>query len=136
MSEEFIIDIEEVIGVGVDVSEYANETYDGYRIKTNRQDIMLLIDDGQQCCEDWGYFWTNDNIQEFIFRKLLEIRVTDKSLDTRTLDDIYIDEGHIMFIDLVTDYGTLQFTAYNAHNGYYSHHALIVSKQLTRSEVL
>lgn len=133
---EFIINIEEVSNIIMEDNEYSYLSYDGYRVKTNRQEILLLIDNGQNCCEDWGYFWTNDNINEFIFRQLIEITVTDTSLNTTKIDDIFLDEGDTMFVNLVTDVGVLQFTAYNAHNGYYGHRALLVSKQLTHSERL
>jgi hypothetical protein len=35
-----------------------------------------------------------------------------------------------MFVNIDTSRGRLQFVAYNAHNGYYSHEATVSSKQL------
>jgi hypothetical protein len=41
--------------------------------------------------------------------------------------------GNIMFVNLTTDRGALQFVAYNIHNGYYGHEATVTCKQLTYS---
>jgi hypothetical protein len=39
-------------------------------------------------------------------------------------------------VNIDTDRGQLQFVAYNEHNGYYGHNAVVVSKQLTHEECL
>ncbi len=41
-----------------------------------------------------------------------------------------------MFVNLETNVGLLQFVAYNSHNGYYGHDAVLVSKQLNLTEAL
>ena len=48
----------------------------------------------------------------------------------------YLDSGGAMFVNLETSEGLLQFVAYNAHNGYYGHEAVLVSKQLNHEERL
>ena len=42
--------------------------YDGYKIKTEKHEFYILIENGQCCCEDWGYFFLNDDEKE-IFMK-------------------------------------------------------------------
>jgi len=108
--------------------------YDGYSVTTNKQTIKLGIDNGQCCCENWGYFWTNDNVEEFIGAEVLDVKIVDECLDVHQAPEIY--EGGVMFVTIVTDRGDLQFTAYNEHNGYYGHAAIVVSEQLTEEIVL
>ncbi len=110
---------------------------EGYEVTTNFQVISLLIDNQQNCCESWGYFWSNDNPQDFIGATLRDITLTDTLLNTEKLGDIGgLDEGGVMFVTLDTDKGQLQFVAYNGHNGYYGHTATVKSRQLSHSAVL
>jgi hypothetical protein len=113
--------------------------FDGYEVVTTEQTIRLLIDNSQSCCETWGYFWCNDNPQEFVGAEVRGVSVTDTALNTKKLDEKDCndrDEGGIMFVNIDTDRGVLQFVAYNSHNGYYGHVACVECKQLTCSEGL
>lgn len=98
-------------------------SYDGYRIKTDKHEFNILIDNGQCCCESWGYFYLNDDEQEFVGTELREVNLTDKALNKSKVEesDYYEEDGGIQFVDFVTDKGVLQFAVYNAHNGYYGH---------------
>jgi hypothetical protein len=112
------------------------DTMDGYIIETTNQTIKLGIDNCQQCCEEWGYFLTEDDPEDFIGAKLLDIKITDTLLrEAKHLkvsgelpDELHT--GNAMFVDLITDRGVLQFVAYNEHNGFYGHDACVISKQL------
>ncbi|MFA2603632.1 hypothetical protein ABR763_01255 [Bacillus cereus] len=111
----------------------------GYAITTDKQVIKLLIDDGQCCCENYGYFMSEDNLEEFIGAALLDIKITDTSRNVTKLKELDLEDmygGDIMFVDLITSEGTLQFAAYNEHNGYYGHEAKVISQQLNHSEYL
>lgn len=114
----------------------------GYVITTNKQVIKLLIDDVQQCCENFGYFMSEDDFSDFIGAELLDIKVTETELKEGLLEKHDLDindrwfEGGVMFVDLVTSKGTLQFVAYNEHNGYYGHEAKVISEQLKHEEYL
>lgn len=122
--------------------------YQGYKITTDRQEILLLIEADQQCCEVWGYLMSEDNLDEFVGATLLGLRVINT--DGKTASEIKPDEDYrdddfddsdgrfdnAMFVNIETDRGTLQFTAYNEHNGYYGHTARVVSQQLTHEETL
>jgi hypothetical protein len=123
MNTETIVSIKEVDG-----------DYAGYHVTTDQQVIELEIWNKQDCCENWGYFWSNDNPDDFIGATLQEVRITDTILDTEKLVDVY--DGGIMFVSLYTSSGVLQFVAYNEHNGYYGHDAIVKSKQLNHTEVL
>lgn len=111
----------------------------GYDIITSKQIIHLYIDNNNNFCEEWGYFWCNDVVEDFIGAELLRVTLTDDVLNEAFLikkgcENIY--EGNIMFVNLETSKGTLQFVAYNIHNGYYGHPATVECSQLTHSEVL
>ena len=103
----------------------------GYVVTTTDQVIELLIDNVGDCCESWGWFWSNDNPQDFIGAELIGVEVVDTALGVATLDKVgSLDGGGVMFVNLKTSVGVLQFTAYNSHNGYYGHTATVSSKQL------
>lgn len=108
--------------------------YDGFIITTSEQEIKMGIENGQSCCEDWGYLMSEDNVDEFIGADLIDIKVVDQALNTKANIDVY--DGGIMFINIETSKGVLQFVAYNSHNGYYGHSAGVISKQVNESVVL
>lgn len=134
--------MEKILSIKEVELELENEwgTYSGFEITTDNQVIKLLIQSNQQCCERWGYFMSEDDIQSFVGTHFLKLKITDTELkegllEKHNLDDEYF-EGGVMFVDIETTSGTLQFVAYNAHNGYYGHQAMIISKQLKHEERL
>lgn len=113
--------------------------FDGYEIATDQQHILLLITGDQQCCESFGYLLTEDDPSKFIGATLLGVDRIDMARNEKTVflrralgwEDYYdLDEGDAMFVNVKTDRGTLQFVAYNAHNGYYGHEVRIISRDL------
>ena len=117
------------------IEETTFDNKDGFIITTDTQVIKLGIENYQCCCEDWGYFMSKDNLVEFIGADLITIRVTDTALETwKEIEELY--EGGVMFINLETTNGLLQFVAYNKHNGYYGHDACVISKELNESKFL
>lgn len=136
-----------------EIKKYEGNRYDGFgkeagfQIVTTEQVITLAIDDQSSCCEQWGYFLTEDDTNKFVGQELRGVKITDTNRSTKTFKDwredgwdndnnISLDAGEVMFVDIETDRGPLQFVAYNAHNGYYGHEARIDSKQLEHSKVL
>jgi len=111
-------------------------TYEGYLVTTDKQAIKLGISDGQSCCENSGYFISEDNLQDFIGSNLLSISIADALLKSGDFDVNDMYEGGVMFVNINTSNGLLQFVAYNQHNGYYGHEAVVVSEQLNHSESL
>lgn len=97
--------------------------YDGYEVVTTKHRYFFGIEDGQSCCENWGYFVTNDNIEDFFNATLFSVDIVDDCLRKEKAPSIY--EGGVMFVNFETSHGTLQFTAYNEHNGYYGHRAIL-----------
>jgi hypothetical protein len=109
----------------------------GYAITTDKQVVKMLIDDDASCCESWGYFLSEDNPSHFVGTHLLNITITDTALTTKNFSDYdFLDMGGVMFVNIETDKGVLQFVAYNAHNGYYGHEAKVISEQINHSEIL
>jgi hypothetical protein len=129
---EVIKEIKEVEGIkGHDKYDWMR--FDGYQVTTDSQSIVLGISNGQDCCEQWGYFMSNDDIQSFVGAELKEIRVVDEALNSHDLEKhlgYSMYDGGVMYVNLETDRGTLQFTAYNSHNGYYGHTAVVRSSTL------
>ena len=133
---EKIIKIEEITFEQKETgSNYVNH-YDGFVINTDKQVIKLGIENGQACCEHWGYFMTQDDLSDFVGANLIGITLTDTALNTKDLDDNGVEEGECMFVNINTDKGLLQFVAYNIHNGYYGHQAIVVSETLNHEVYL
>ncbi len=61
----------------------------------------------------------------------------DNALNNTKIEELEsLESGGAMFVHLETSEGLLQFVAYNSHNGYYGHDAVLVSKQLNHEEGL
>jgi hypothetical protein len=91
---------------------------------------------------------SEDDPEKFINADLLGIEITDINRTGRRFvtgyevgykhekDDIHLDSGETLFVDIQTNLGTLQFVAYNSHNGYYGHSVRVESKQITHEATL
>lgn len=103
---------------------------DGYKVVTEDHEMAVLIDNGQSCCESWGYFSSDDDLQQYIGAELKEVNLVDVALNVKKVEDNganFLDEGGIQFVNFVTDKGTFQLAVYNVHNGYYGH-GIVVAK--------
>lgn len=126
----------------ISITEIDEKDFSGYLIKTTKQNIKLLMETEQQCCEYAGYFISQENFDEFINAEVYNVKLTDDCLNEAMLKQHDINpsdeyfRGGIMFVNIETSKGTLQFTAYNEHNGYYGHEAQVISTQLTTKELL
>lgn len=119
------------------VDERSWGTFEGFQIITNIQTIKIGISSGQSCCERFGMIITNDNISEFEGSVFKSISIVDEVLENKKIEEIeYLDSGGAMFVNIETNKGLLQFVAYNSHNGYYGHEAVLISKQLNHYESL
>lgn len=101
---------------------------DGYSIKTDKHEWYILIDNGQSCCESWGYITSDDNFDKYTGKELVEVKLTDKELNSKMLEgfEYGFDAGGIQFVDFkFSDGDVLQFAVYNGHNGYYGHDILV-----------
>ena len=98
--------------------------WSGYEIITTTYVHNFTIQNGDQCCELWGCLLTNDNKEDFIGASVKDINFTTlghldkKKFNIDRMDD---DGDEVVFINVETDRGTLQFVAYTMHNGYYGH---------------
>jgi len=134
--------VEKIIEINDFEEKEGHGSVAGFEVVTNKQSIKLFIDNNSQCCERWGHFRCNDNPREFIGAKLRGVSLTDTALneaqmkanDPNPFDKWF--EGGVMFVNLETNKGTLQFVAYNDHNGYYGHEAKVQCTQLTHRECL
>ncbi len=128
--KEIIISVEEVFNLGEKYNQF-----DGYKITTDKQEIFVLISNGQSCCEQWGYLSSNDGLEDFSGAELLKLELVDEALNKQQIKDEFkygLDEGSIIFVNFETDRGTFQLAVYNNHNGYYGHNIKITSNQLTK----
>lgn len=119
---EIVLSVTEVDDQHLNHREYTR--YSGYAIKTSTRLIKILIDLETSCCESPGYFCSEDNFEDFISAEVLDVKVVDTALKVYEITDF--EEGGVMFVNLETSKGTLQFAAYNQQNGYYGHNAILM----------
>lgn len=107
--------------------------YDGYKITTSEHEYRILIDNGQSCCESWGYFSSDDDFDSFIGKGLVSVELTDKALNNIKVEESGYysgDGGGIQFVNFKINNGAvLQFAVYNSHNGYYGHPIIIAKDE-------
>lgn len=126
--------MEQIISINEGQFEVNNYWYEGFQIITAQQIINVGISSGQSCCESFGTLVTNDDAKDFIGALLVSIAIVDTALQNKKIDALeYLDEGGAMFVNFETDRGLFQIVAYNGHNGYYGHEAVLFSKQLTKT---
>jgi len=107
-----------------------DKSYEGFIIEADDERIQVGISSGQQCCEEYGYLITNDEIKDFIGSTILSISVVDEVLNKKEIQELEcLDCGEAMFVNLETSNGLLQLVAYNSHNGFYGHEAVLISKK-------
>jgi hypothetical protein len=126
--------IEEIKNYKID-----GQLFDGFKISSQTEEILAIISNDQDCCEKFGYFATNDNINEFVGADIFGIDITSECLDKTRLEKEkltkdWLDAGKVVFVDIQTNKGTLQLAVYNSHNGYYGHDIKIRSRNLIHEE--
>ena len=130
---EKILKIEEVSNVQHTPEGGWKSHYDGYKVVTDAQEIFILVSNGQSCCESYGYVVSEDDVQSFVGTDLTDVKVVDTGVNEKMVEaGQSLDCGDIMFVNLETNKGTLQFAVYNAHNGYYGHHGVVESVQIKK----
>lgn len=99
---------------------------DGYVVTTTNHTYRVLIDNEESCCESWGYFSTDDNLEDYIGSELISVELTDKALKTEPIEELeYLDCGGVQFVTFKTSKGDFQLAVYNGHNGYYGHGIIV-----------
>lgn len=102
------------------VFDSLNHNYEGYVIETTQETILILIDNQASCCEIFGHVCSDDDFSKYKKAVISDIIRVDEALDTLPIEKDY--KGEAIFINVVTNIGTIQFALYNSHNGYYGHH--------------
>lgn len=137
MTDKILL-IEEIENVSPDNNFEQSKTwyggFDGIHIKTEKNEIYFLIDNEQNCCESWGYLSSNDDYNEFIGAEYQGYNnITSEKLSAQIGD---VEEGGTVFLNIITDRGTLQFAVYNRQNGCYGHKVLIIVNGKTEEEYI
>ena len=109
------------------ITEITKDYMSGYKVITDNTSILVMISNCQQCCEDWGYFSSEEDTSYFIGATLRAINLVDTALDVHRIKEVEdgLQEKDIQFVNFETDRGTLQLAVYNEHNGYYGHDVLV-----------
>jgi len=99
----------------------------GLLLETDKDDIKILINNEQYCCENFGtlFFNTPGDPEKHIGAKLLEVKQITVSNESYLGKYGLDDGGDEIQLRIITSKGYLQYAIYNAHNGYYAHSGLI-----------
>ena len=112
--------------------------FEGVCIQTNKRLIYFLIYNGQQCCEEWGYLSSPDNIKDFIGLKVENISGVgspSEGFKKHTILHKY-ECNEFAILQIETDKGTLEWAVYNSHNGYYSHKVIVIIGDIIKEDCL
>lgn len=109
------------------IEELRDGDYDGYKVTTDKRTLDVAVDNGQYCCESWGYMSSEDDLEGFVGATLLRVESVDKALNTKTEPE-YLD-GSVYFVNFYTSKGMFQLVVYDSHNGYYGHSFKIMEKE-------
>jgi len=89
----------------------------------DKNDVLVGFDNDQQCCESFGWFYSNSRPKSYDTAK-----ITPKNLEAFNFDPDYVKTVNLggerdgVTFRLENDEGNvLYLTLHNAHNGYYSH---------------
>jgi len=102
------------------IEELRDGDYDGYKITTDKRTLDVAVDNGQCCCEYWGYMSSEDDLESFVGAALLRVESVDTALNAKT-EPGELDEGTVYFVNFYTSRGMFQLAVYDSHNGYYGH---------------
>lgn len=91
---------------------------EGYKIVTDKQEILILINNSQQCCEEWGYeacsekgiLETQDDLDDYIGAEILDIEIvdTEKDIYKNLTDRVYrFYSSNAEFVNIKTSKGKL-----------------------------
>ena len=108
------------------------QTFDGYMIKTEKDVYYFLIENGQSCCEMWGYISSDDDLNKYVGKELVSVEIVNLACDkiSKILEEGYIQESECEFINVNFKNGDLlQLTVYNSHNGCYGHDVLFIKNK-------
>lgn len=122
-----IKEYENICSSDIELNNKYPKYYEGFVIKTDKKTFFLLISNNDCCCEIFGHISSEDDLNQFIGSTLRSVERTDcllKNFSVKLIKNNITREDSI-FLTLDTSKGTLQFTVYNRHNGYYGHEVII-----------
>ena len=76
---------------------------------------IQITDNGQSCCES-RYMTSDDDIKHIIGHRLMDIEVVDGPDES---DEEGYSYHEIQFLNIKTNFSSVQFASHNEHNGYY-----------------
>lgn len=127
-----ILSIQEVYDVEINLGHFLME---GYLIKTTNNEYCVLISNERNCCEEWAFMASEDDLEYYIGAELLEVTLTDIALNQKILKKLPLDWEYmvkeIQFVEFKTNKGIFQLAVYNGHNGHYGHEIVIARKNTT-----
>ena len=119
-----IIEIEEVHGIKLSEKDW--QSYEGYRVQTDKTKVLVLVSSGQDCCESFGTLSSFEDPKEFIGAEVISVDRVDTEYKKYAELEYGVDQGDTIFINFETTKGTFQLAVYNQHNGYYGHDAKVL----------
>jgi hypothetical protein len=116
MTSDLYIDVQQKEYIR-SIGEFESSTWKGIRIFTTKQMITMAIENTTLCCEEWGI-----DITYPIASNMIGLEIIDAP---RWQQDQITGEKTIVSIAVPTVYGNIVISAWNDHNGYYTHNVQV-----------
>lgn len=117
--------------IELDMGSYRDNSY-----------VKFGIYQHSNCCENWGYLTSEDDLEQFVGADLINVYMVDTALKVYPVmkeafnSNEESSEDCVQFVNINTSVGMLQLVAYNAHNGYYGHAVVLESENLSHRETI
>lgn len=109
--------------------------YEGYRIKTEQDNIKFVVDNSKNVGELWGYLSTPEDLKDYIGAEYLGY--TSDSRDKTKVSNNIERLSNCQFLNIKTSNGDIDFAVYNAcGNFYHKETLLIINNKIISSEII
>ena len=119
----------------LDISIVKMKGYEGYRIKTEQDNIKFVVDNSKNVGELWGYLSTPEDLKDYIGVEYLGY--TSDSRDKTKVSNSIERLSNCQFLNIKTSNGDIDFVVYNAcSNFYHKETLLIINNKIISSEII
>lgn len=108
----------------LDISIVKMKDYEGYRIKTEQDNIKFVVDNSKNIGESWGYLSTPEDLKDYIGAEYLGYYSNSKE-KTKLSNEIE-KLANCQFLTIKTSNGEIDFTIYNSCGNFYGKETLLI----------
>ena len=119
----------------LDISIVKMKNYEGYRIKTEQDNIKFVVDNSRNLGECWGYLSSPEDLKDYIGSEYLGY-FSDSQNEVKLTGNVK-KLTNCQFLNIKTSNGDIDFVVYNAYgNFYHKEILLIINNKIVSSEII